>query len=875
MTQLRVFPAVILLSQLALGCATARTTRPTAGGTTPAGSAQTASAATSAGGTAATPAKKTIASATRTSRKVDGLFSLYQDTANGSLHMVVKKDQLGKEFIYFMHVVDGVTSAGYFRGAFANNDVFSIRKNYNKLEFVTQNTSFYFDPASPLARAASANISPSVVTVQEIVAEDADSYLVKVDDIFLTEALAQVKPSANPTARPGENFALGALSKAKTRYVSVRNYPLNADVVVEYVYENPAPWNRGGSDITDARNVSISVQHSFIEMPSNGYTARYDDPRVGYFTAQNTDMLSASATPYRDMITRWKLVKKDSSAALSEPVTPITWWIENTTPHELREPIRQAVLEWNKPFEAAGFRNAVVVNVQPDDATWDAGDISYNVLRWTSSPNPPFGGYGPSFINPRTGEILGADVMLEYVFITNRLRQERLFNAAGLFTADTGEDSDALANRPLICSAGHYLHLNTMFGMQALNVNGASEYDKREYIRQSIAYLALHEVGHTLGLNHNMKSSQMLTPAELSDRSVTSARGVTGSVMEYPLVNLGSNGALVDYFPSKPGPYDYWAIAYGYTPEMADAGAERARMDALLTRSTEPGLEFGNDADDMRSPGKAIDPRVNTNDLSSDAIGYSSTRIDLANDLMRRLPARYSTSGKSYHEMRSAYLVLSGQQAGAADVVTRYVGGVYVDRAMVGQPGAMKPFTPVSRADQKRAMQVLSSKIFAPSSFDAASGLYNYLQMQRRGFDHFSAPEDPKIHARALAIHRSVLNHLMHPLTLTRITDSRLYGNEYPLTEFMTDLTAAMFEADARGNVNTFRQNLQLEYVNRLIAMIAPATKAPFDYPSQSAALANLRSIQRMIGGKGGVNAETTAHTRHILFAIEKALNTD
>ncbi|HUR91632.1 MAG TPA: zinc-dependent metalloprotease, partial [Gemmatimonadaceae bacterium] len=663
MTQLRVIPAIILLSQVALACATARPSKPTATGPSPAGASQTASAAAPAGAAgaapaggapAAAPARKTIASATRTSRKVDGLFSLYQDTANGSLHMLVKKDQLGKEFIYFMHVVDGVTSAGYFRGAFANNDVFSIRRNYNKLEFVTQNTQFYFDPASPLARAAAANISPAVVSVQEIVAEDSASYLVKVDDIFLTEALAQVKPSPNPNARPGQEFNLGSLSRTKTRYVSVRNYPLNADVVVEYVYENPLPVNRGGSDITDARNVSISVQHSFIEMPSDGYTARLDDPRVGYFTAQNTDMLSASSTPYRDMITRWKLVKQDPTAAVSEPVTPITWWIENTTPHELREPIRQAVLEWNKPFEAAGFRNAVVVNIQPDDATWDAGDIRYNVLRWTSSPNPPFGGYGPSFINPRTGEILGADVMLEYVFITNRLRQERLFNVAGLFASDAEETSETRANHSLVCSAGHYLHLNTMFGMQALQIDGASEYDQREYIRQSIAYLALHEVGHTLGLNHNMKSSQMLSPAQLADRAITSAKGVTGSVMEYPLVNLGSNGAVVDYFPNKPGPYDYWAIQFGYSPDLTDP----AKMSTLLARSTEPDLAFGNDADDMRAPGKAIDPRVNTNDLSSDAIAYSSSRIDLANDLMRRLPARYATQGKSYHEMRSAYLVL-------------------------------------------------------------------------------------------------------------------------------------------------------------------------------------------------------------------------
>jgi len=122
--------------------------------------------------------------------------------------------------------------------------------------------------------------------------------------------------------------------------------------------------------------------------------------RIGYFTDQVTDLTSPSPTPYRDLIHRWDLVKKDKNAVLSEPVEPIVWWIENTTPRQLRDTIRNAALAWNEAFEAAGFKNALVVKEQPDDADWDAGDIRYNVLRWTSSPNPPFGGYGPSFVNP-------------------------------------------------------------------------------------------------------------------------------------------------------------------------------------------------------------------------------------------------------------------------------------------------------------------------------------------------------------------------------------------------------------------------------------------------------------------------------------------
>ena len=157
-------------------------------------------------------------------------------------------------------------------------------------------------------------------------------------------------------------------------------------------------------------------------MPENNYVPRFEDPRVGYFAPQITDMTSADdPTPYRDMIHRWNLEKKNPGQARSEVIEPITWWIENTTPHEFRGAIEEEVLAWNKAFEKAGLINAVVVKTQPDDAEWDAGDIRYNVLRWTSSPTPPFGGYGPSFVNPRTGQILGADIMLEFVYFTNRV----------------------------------------------------------------------------------------------------------------------------------------------------------------------------------------------------------------------------------------------------------------------------------------------------------------------------------------------------------------------------------------------------------------------------------------------------------------------
>ncbi len=815
---------------------------------------------------------KTVEEVTKTSRRVDGLFTLFQDTITGSTHMLVRPEQIGQEFIYWAHTVDGVVDAGHFRGAFGDNRVLAVERDFDQLRFVVQPTQFHFEEGLALSRAAHANVSPAVLATEKIVARDTatGALLIEADGIFLTEALAQVKPSQRPG--PQQGFSLGQLSKGKTRYVELESYPQNTAVVVDYVYDNPSPTAGGSAGVTDARSVRIRLQHTLIAMPENDYSPRFEDPRVGYFTDRQTDMLSTSATPYRDLVNRWHLVKKNPSAAVSEPVEPIVWWIENTTPEVFRATIRDALLHWNKAFESAGFRNAIEVRVQPDDADWDAGDIRYNVVRWTASPNPPFGGYGPSFTNPRTGQILGADIMLEYTFVTNRLPLDRLFETTALgmvepFDAEAATRAEAAG----ACTAGIHLHNAALFGLQSLRAAGVSEEDMSEFIKQSIHYLVLHEVGHTLGLNHNMKATQLWSPEEAHDARRTAREGLYASVMDYPAVNLARSGQTQgEYWISTVGPYDHWAIRFGYDPILDDEAA----MASLLAQSTDPRHVFGNDADDMRSPGKAIDPRVNIYDMSTDAIGYAAWLMEHARGLQSGLLDRYSETGESYHELRNAYMLLTGQQAMAAGVISRYIGGVYVDRGMHGQPGATRPFTPVSREDQKRAMDALTRNLLAPDAWSAEPELLAHLAMQRRGFDFFAGTEDPKLHDRALNAQRGVLNHVLHPVVLKRITDSRLYGNGYPLAEMMSDLTDAAFAADRASNVNTFRQNLQVEYVNRLAEISIESDENRYDFVARGAALANLQRIDRMLAGKGG-NAETRAHTAHVRHLIARALDAD
>ena len=812
---------------------------------------------------------KKIADEIKEASEIKGLFTLYQDSTSGSTKMLIRKDQIDKEFIHFYYIENGALETSAFRGQFRGSRIIKINKYFNKIEFTVQNTSSYFDPEKAISKSADANMSGSIVYSAEIKAgsDEENAYLIETDKLFLTDALGLIKlpPPVKPNPKA---FDLGKLSSDKTKYAAIKNYPKNTDVIVDYVYENPAPKNFGTRAVVDARNVTIKVQHSFIAVPENDYQPRFDDPRVGYFMTQVTDMTSKTSTPYRDLIHRWDLRKKDANSELSDPVEPITWWIENTTPKEIRPTIRKAALAWNEAFEKAGFTNALVVKEQPDDAKWDAGDIRYNVLRWTASPNTAFGGYGPSFVNPRTGQIIGADVMLEHSVLGNLLRAERLFQKTGFMEFESSLTKNTYFKEHQYCLAGTYSQMDNMFGMMAAEVFEEDLKEKSKMLEEFLHFLILHELGHTLGLNHNMKSSQLHSLADINNEEITNKTGLTGSVMDYPSINYAlDRDKQGQYWTMKPGPYDNWAIEFGYKP-----AASKEDLNKILSRSTEPELQFGNDADDMRAPGRAIDPRINVGDMTSDAVEYSIERIKLSNTVLKELLDKNKKNvNSSYDELQLAYLIVTGQYFQSANTISRYIGGVYLDRAFTGQEGASKPFIPVEKEKQIKAMKALTDYVFSPSAFNFDGEIYNYLQRQRRGFNHWGTPEDPRLHSRYLNLQKGVLNHLLHANVLNRIIDSELYGNEYSLSSMMTDLNDAIFKQDANGSVNSFRQNLQVEYVTMLINIITKDQKN-YLHNARSMVLYNLKSA-RAISARNVGNTSTKAHRQHLLFLIDNALD--
>jgi hypothetical protein len=260
------------------------------------------------------------------------------------------------------------------------------------------------------------------------------------------------------------------------------------------------------------------------------------------------------------------------------------------------------------------------------------------------------------------------------------------------------------------------------------------------------------------------------------------------------------------------------------------------------------------------------------NDMTRDPLGFAEWQMDVVNAAVPRFSERLVREHESYQQLLVGFRMALSRYQQSASIASRFIGGLYVDRAMVNQPGATAPLTPVAVDDQRRAMVLLRERVFAPDAFVTLTSAGERLLAQRRGFDHFQRTEDPKLHDAVLGAQKSVLDHLLHPAVLKRLTDTRAYGNEYSASEMFEALTAGVFTADLASSVNTFRQNLQLEYVSRLVNIVQ-TNRNQYDHVAQTAALDRLRWIERELARARRSDAETAAHREHILYRIERGLD--
>lgn len=595
----------------------------------------------------------------------------------------------------------------------------------------------------------------------------------------------------------------------------------------------PMPQPQPPQTLPDPRSLLVGVVYNFVKLPATPMATREADGRLGHFYDTVLDFTNDQPVRLeKHYINRWRLEKKDPTAPVSEPVKPIVFWIDKNVPTAYRDAVREGVLAWNKAFERAGFKNAVQVQQQPDDADWDTMDGVHASVRWYFGLDSG-SATGPSHTDPRTGEILDADI---------RIGDDWGRYVRGLAVEQVGSRSeDKLARlsqqwrggrlaEHSVCDFAEQALGEVAFARASLEAQGLLRPDSPEaeaLVQGVIREVVMHEVGHTLGLKHNFKASTVYTQAQLRDPAFVATNGLTSSVMDYNAYNLPLPGeSRSGLFNTSVGPYDVWAIEYAYKPlEPKD---ERAELERIASRSTEPLLAF---ADDMDAGGfgniEGFDPKANRFDLGNEPLEFFERRLKLTQELWKRAEGWKPLPGEGTARQRNMLATGFSQLRNAAALVSKYVGGMNAVREVPGTPGAAgrsAAFTPVPAAQQRQALQFLAKGLFSADSFRLSPGLLanvlpDYVEFDRR--------EPISITAAVLRVQTTALDRLMAAGTAQRVLDASQYvapaerGQLLSLNEVYATLQGAVWSELAKGgDIEPLRRNLQREHLRRVQALL-------------------------------------------------------
>ncbi|BAZ49649.1 hypothetical protein NIES4103_22610 [Nostoc sp. NIES-4103] len=851
-------------------------------------------------------------------QKIPGLFTLYRNQEKNKIYLEIKPEQLKKNYLATATLESGIGERGIYSGMPLQDFLFYLQRVDNNLHFVVRNVNFRTREGDPQARSLARSFSDSVlynVAIKSIHPQR-KTILVDLGDLLLTD-LAGLSGS----------FGL-SVSTDQSYFGNAKAFPENVEIesVMNFTSSGSSDRNNQAlnfASLPDSRGFTLRVHYSLSQLPNQDYRPRLADERVGYFITAYQDLTKDDR---RDIfvryINRWHLEKQDPNAAISPPKKPIVFWIDNAVPFEYRDAIKEGVLMWNKAFLKAGFKDAIEVRQMPDNATWDPADIRYNTIRWINTVDGYFA-MGPSRVNPLTGEILDADILVDASFVRalkseyrnivqpnqtstrtslSMLMQNRLLCANGLGAKDNELQQQGQKNvlfPRLSKLAGEY---DLCYGMEAANQfafgslamtllqdTTDSQEQVKKYIHQYLRLIIAHEVGHTLGLRHNFRGSTLLKPEEMNNTDITNTKGLTASVMDYIPPNIAPQGTKQgDYFPSMVGLYDEWAIQYGYTPTLAtNPIAEKPILQEIANQSYKPEYAYSTDEDVYD-----LDPTADAWDNSGNVLLYSQWQLDNALVMWQRLNRHFPIPGENYSDLSDRFNTVLSNYFQQIYYTSKYIGGQSFYRVQPGEIGSSRlssgtgqnrlPFVPVPIEEQRQALKTLQKYVFAEDALNFSPELLNKLAPSR--WRHWgSSPRigrlDYPISEWVLFMQSSVLQDLLSGDRLSRLKDLELKtqpGESLTMPELFDTLQSGIWTEvikpkDGLLKISSLRRGLQRQYLEILAAMVLRKEYVPED--ARTLAWYKLRQLNDKLKDIDSPDEYTEAHLLETRDRIEKILN--
>lgn len=842
--------------------------------------AQGASSSAKPGATPATPAApepgslKPFADIVKETTETKGFFTLHRK--EDKVWIEITPDQLDKPFLFSWNLSKGLGERGLYAGMMGDSQMVSFRRIGNTLQFLALNTEFKATGDKAAAFGVKDAFSESLLASAPVLCKphpERNSILVDASALFhgdipgMSMQLEQTYRQSYMLDKANTSFSKSRTTEDLTVFAVSAHFSTG-----KLMMPNPtmppamAPSRPGVAP--DPRSFFLGFYYNLMKLPEQPMAPRMADDRVGYFVTTQQDFGQITKADIRQHhINRWRLEKADPSAAVSKPKQPVVYWLDRNIPEKYRPAVTAGILEWNKAYEKAGIKDAIEVKIQPDDAEWDTLDAKHASIHWMTGVNLSFA-IGPSHVDPRTGEILDADIGIGEGMVRGQF--ERF-----------DEELSSTPSTHLMTGRAGFMGLEAMrelaFGSSLLEARGvfeAGSADAERFTMNALKDLVTHEVGHTLGLRHNFRASTIRTEAQMKDPAFTKEHGLVGSVMEYNGLNIALEGDKQgEYQPSTLGPWDYWVIEYGYKPFEPEKEVES--LAAIARRSTEPQLVYGTD-EESYGPG-GIDPEVNTWDMGPDPLAFVKKRIQLSNELLARLQKRTFKADEPHHMLRRYVNRALGQVSMAAGIAAKQFGGLVTlrDHAGTGRPNLM----PTSAERQRQALRLMEKHVFAMDAFVFKPEFVRRLSLERIDYRDGMVNPDFSISGRVQGIQRFALARAFDGGVAQRILDA---GDklDQPKTAFrLSELydgiqNAVWIETKAGKEPSLQRRNLQRDHLrtlSNLVLKAAPGT--PED--ARSLARENLVALSGRLKAavlKPGLTKEVKAHYAECQSQIQETL---